>query len=238
MTSAWRARARACTGASPATRPRPRGWRWGCWAPRCRNPSVHSRICCRSLPSRMPSIEEMTSTGNSAAKSATMSNWSRPTSWSRKPAITRVTSGSRSSIAFLVNTVRTSLRSRSCSGGSMMIIMLVVHLLAHRQDVHGHAVRAAERLPVPVRGDDVRVPGQGVEVPPVAVVDRRLLAHPLVGLVRVIEEGVGERVELQRGALGASHRRGGHASAFISRDRVPPMTIAFCSSVRAASSST
>jgi hypothetical protein len=73
----------------------------------------------------MPSIEEMTSTGNSAAKSATMSNWSRPASLSRKLAITRDTSGSRSSIAFLVNTVRTSLRRRSCSGGSMMIIMLV-----------------------------------------------------------------------------------------------------------------
>src|ERR1700716_1286981 len=39
----------------------------GLFFSRCRNSSVHSLICCRS-PAGTPSIEQMTSTGNSAAK--------------------------------------------------------------------------------------------------------------------------------------------------------------------------
>src|SRR5271167_5278484 len=36
--------------------------------------------------------------------------------------------------------------------------------------------------------NNILVAGQGVEVPPLAVVDRRLIAHPPVGLIRIVEE--------------------------------------------------
>ena len=66
----------------------------------------------------------MTSTGNSAANSATRSNSLRPTSVSRKRAITSAMSGSRLPITLRLNTWLTSLRIRVCSGGSITIIML------------------------------------------------------------------------------------------------------------------
>ncbi len=72
-----------------------------------------------------------------------------------------VTSGSRLAIAALVKTWRTSLRSSSCSGGSIRInILSLVEPVAHRQCVQGDAVGAAECLPVAVGGNDILIAGQ------------------------------------------------------------------------------
>ena len=65
----------------------------------------------------------MISTGNGADRSATASNVSRSASGSRNPLITSRTIGSRAVTARGVNTRLTSARNRSCSGGSIMMII-------------------------------------------------------------------------------------------------------------------
>ena len=57
------------------------------------------------------------------------------------------------------------------------------------------AARRRERLVVLERRRDVLVPGQGVEVLFLVVVQRRLVAHPPVDLVRIVEVLLARRGE-------------------------------------------
>ena len=84
-------------------------------------PSVQWRICWRSAPGT-PRISQITSIGNGAAKSSTASKDPAPCRSSRSPLITRWTSGSHSAMRRGVKARFTSLRSRSCIGGSSMMI--------------------------------------------------------------------------------------------------------------------
>ena len=90
-------------------------------ASRRRLASSQWRICWRS-PSGTPSMREITSTGNSAEKSATASKSAGSSRSSRNPVITSRIMGSSATMARGVNTRLTRARMTSCSGGSIMMI--------------------------------------------------------------------------------------------------------------------
>ena len=68
-------------------------------------------------------MREITSTGNGPAKSATASNSGASETGSRKLQMTSRIIGSSAVTARGVNTRLTSARKRSCSGGSIMMML-------------------------------------------------------------------------------------------------------------------
>ena len=70
-------------------------------------------------------MAQMTSTGNGPLKSLTRSKPSRPSRSSRIEPITVSTTGPQSAMRRGVNARLTSLRIRSCIGGSIMIIEFI-----------------------------------------------------------------------------------------------------------------
>ena len=119
---------------------------------------------------------EITSTGNGPEKSAMRSNISSPSSGSRYLRTRPRIIGSRSATAFGVNTRLTSCRIRSWSGGSMKMIEPVAAEQRRMSGIGEHvdrdALRARERLPVAVRGDDVVVARQRPEAVVLVAVHR------------------------------------------------------------------
>ena len=132
-----------------------------------------------------------------------------------------------------VNTRLTSARKRSCSGGSIMMMLPeardLLGILREREEVD--AVRAREALPVPVRGQDVGEARQRVEPVLLAEVHGRLVAQPPVHLRRVVEEArprtgrtrrvafrcsygreprLGRDVDVRQGPAARNLRTGGH----------------------------
>jgi len=83
--------------------------------------SVQWRSCWRSAAG-IPTISLMTSTGNGPARSTTASQAPAPARASRYRPITRSTTGRHSAMRRGVKARLTSLRMRSCIGGSIMII--------------------------------------------------------------------------------------------------------------------
>ena len=67
-------------------------------------------------------MREMISTGNGPLKSATASKESAPSKGARNDTMTSRTIGSSAVTALGVKTRETSARSRSCSGGSIMMM--------------------------------------------------------------------------------------------------------------------
>ena len=159
----------------------------------------------------------MTSFGKSAEKSATTSNDAGSSASMSSYTFSRTMSSS-ASMARGVNTLLTSLRIFWCSGGSIEMITLGtgMRVVVRLDHVEGGALSRRVRLVVLGRRRHVVVARQRPEVPFGVVVDGRLVAKTPIGVVRPVEELLGERDRTRPGRRPLRRRCRTHRIAPVS----------------------
>ena len=155
--------------------------------------------------SGMPSSIPITRMGSSVASSAMMSKPSEPTSGSRQRTQYWRTWSSSAAMRRGVNTRDMRPRCIVCTGGSSKRITPGRQVDAGADDVEDVAAGVGEVLPGAQRRLDVGVARQHPEVVAVVVVDRRLVAQPGVGRVRVGVDLDVVGVEVDVGRLHRGH---------------------------------